>query len=171
MKRFQNCLFFSHFDLHSLPSAFSPINVFTVGYAGYVLIQGDYMKTLILSLLLISFGAQAAINDFECEFTSNEDNQVLIEVERSFNAGSKRITVTQTNVEDQEQDQFTYFTMARMDLNRNRIEYFGGGIDFEIDLWPDTRPRFGRRYRADFSSLDIDLGQTYFNITCQYTGF
>ena len=126
------------------------------------------MKTLIFTLAFISTSAFASINDFECNFQAENGESVLLEVERSVSPGMKRINVTVTS--DSTTDRYNYFASARLS-NMNRIEYFGGGMDLEIDLWPDSRPRFGRMYSSEFRSFDVNNGRPFYNIYCQYTGF
>lgn len=126
------------------------------------------MKTLSLLIALFSTTAFASFNDFECNFQGQNGEQIKVEVERSYSPGMKRINLTQTT--DQSVDRFTYFTSARID-NMNRIQYWGGGIDLEIDLWPDHRPQYGRFYRSEFRSMDINDGRAFYNIYCQFTGF
>lgn len=135
--------------------------------------KGETMKTLFLVLALLSTSAFASMNDFECEFSGVNGEQVKVEIERSRGPGTKRINVSviargdngDLNIED-----YQYYTSARMGA-MNRIEYWGSGMDLEIDLWPDRRPRFGRMYRSEFRSFDVNNGRTFYNIYCQYTGF
>lgn len=126
------------------------------------------MKSLIMMLALTSTSAFASINDFECNFQAQNDTNVLIEVERSYNPGMKRINLTVTA--DGTINRFNYYTPARRN-NMNRIEYFGAGMNLEIDLWPDNRPQYGRFYTSEFRSYDVDNGTRFYNINCQYTGF
>lgn len=126
------------------------------------------MKTLIFLLAFVSTSAFASFNDFECNFQGDNGERIVVEIERSHSPGMKRINVTVTG--NGSVDQFNYFASARLD-NMNRIEYFGGGLDLEIDLWPDHRPQYGRNYRSEFRSFDVNNGRTFYNIYCQYTGF
>jgi hypothetical protein len=126
------------------------------------------MKTLMLLLTFVSTSAFASINDFECRFNGENGEDILIEVERSYSPGMKRVNVNVTG--DNTYDQYNYFTNARLN-QMNRIEYFGAGMDLEIDLWPDSRPRMGRMYSSEFRSFDVNNGRPFYNIYCQYTGF
>lgn len=125
------------------------------------------MKILTISLFFLTFGAQASLNDFECNFNTIDGARVLVEVERS-RLSSKRVEVTVDSEDGIER--FQYFTMARFDRARMQLELFGGGINLDIDMWPDARPRFGRNYRSRFNAYDVDNGR-YHSIYCRYTGF
>lgn len=126
------------------------------------------MKALLISLILLPLGAQASLNDFECSFTAYDGSDVLVEVQRSTMVGSKRIDVTVNSDEGIQRHQF--FAFASINNATRRLEYRGGGIDLEIDLWPDARPRYGRTYRSEFQSYEVDNGR-FNNIYCRYTGF
>lgn len=126
------------------------------------------MKALVFLLAFATSSAFAAINDFECRFSGENGEDVLVEVERSYSPGSKRISVTVNT--DSTVDEYDYFTFARMN-QMNRIEYSGAGMDLEIDLWPDQRPRYGRFYTSEFRSFDVSGGRTFYNVRCQFTGF
>ena len=120
------------------------------------------MKILLLVFTLSTF-AFAGFNDFECEFNTRSGGSVMVEVEQSFGGGSSRINVITDS------DRRDYWVSRRYNRGLNEIEFFGGGIRLEIDLWPDTVPRWGRTYRADFNSWDIDNNVSYYNINCRYT--
>lgn len=124
------------------------------------------MKVLVILGLLSSFSF-AAFNDFECEFTTNDSQSVSIEIERQRGAGLRRASVEVDN--DGTTDTFNYYVSSRYDRAFNEIRYFGGGMDLEIDLWPDTTPKWGRSYRAQFRSWDIGNNTNNYNILCRYT--
>jgi hypothetical protein len=127
------------------------------------------MKALLISLVLMSFTANASINDFECKFQGRQGEQVRVEVERAWGSFGRDMNVSVTH--EGAVQEFRYFTNARLDNMRNRIEFFGAGVDLDIDLWPDQRPRFGRVYRAQFRSFDVNAGAFFNFIQCQYLGF
>lgn len=124
------------------------------------------MKILILAL--ISSSAFAGMNDFECHFQGLNNTRVQVAVERSYGPGMKIINVQV--IDDENIDRFDYYTTAQMN-SMNIIDYYTAGMDLKIDLWPDRRPQYGRRYFAEFSSFDVDNGRRFYNIYCQYTGF
>tara|TARA_B100001971_G_C18268036_1_gene596482 strand:+ start:52395 stop:52787 length:393 start_codon:yes stop_codon:yes gene_type:complete len=128
------------------------------------------MKALLfLSIMTLglSVNANAAFNDFECEFTTRDQKSVELNVESQFGGGMR--TVNMSVRDDDGTDTFRYYVSTRYDRSFKKIEYFGGGIRLEIDLWPDTNPRYGRTYRAQYSSWDLGSNSNYFNILCRYT--
>ena len=127
------------------------------------------MKLLLITMIIFSKTLFASINDFECKLSGSQGEEILVEVERSFNSSYRQINL---NVFKQgQQNNYRYMTTARFDRVMNQIEFFGGGIDLRIDLWPDFRPQWGRFYLSELISFDLDNGRPFYNIHCQFLGF
>lgn len=124
------------------------------------------MKLTLFLVFLTSF-VHAAFNDFECELRTYDQKNVEINVESQFGSGMRTVRMLVSS--DNGVDTFNYYVTSRYNRGFNEIEYFGGGMRLEIDLWPDTAPRWGRSYRAEFSSMDLDSNSRYSNILCRYT--
>ena len=142
-----------------------PYRYIAIGYQRH---KGETMKIVGLLFAFFSASTFAMINDFECNFEGQNGENVKVEVERSLGQGFKRVNLSVES--ENEEDIYDYYTTAQID-NMNRIQYWGGGMELEIDLWPNRRPQYGRIYRSLFSSLDLNNGHRFYNIYCQYTGF
>jgi hypothetical protein len=128
---------------------------------------------MLLAFLVSSMNAFAFNNDFECEARIDADNVLKVEVERTpFPRDQKEILVKVVNDDDNTVAmEESYWATARFDRMMKEIEYWGGGIDFSIRLWPDVRPQWGRTYFGNFQSFDVADGRYFSNMTCRYTGF
>jgi hypothetical protein len=126
------------------------------------------MKSLIILTLVSSF-AMAAFNDFECDFRTRSGKAVSVEVESSFGSSISR-RLNMSVVDNGTITQKIYWTTARYNRAFNEIEYYGAGTRLRIDMWPDQRPVWGRSYRAEFTSWDLEDSTSYFNTRCRYTG-
>lgn len=124
------------------------------------------MKVLMILLITSSF-AMATFNDFECDFTTSDGMNVSVEIESQRGAGMRRATIAVRN--NGEVDYYNYYVNSRYNRAFNEIRYFGGGMDLEIDLWPDAQPRWGRSYRADLRTWDLGNNSSNYNILCRYT--
>jgi hypothetical protein len=124
------------------------------------------MKILLL-IMSLSTMAFASFNDFECEFNARDGEKVRVEIERSFGGSQSKMNVIIGDFNSNQR--FDYWVSRRFNRGFNELEFFGAGVRLEIDLWPDNVPRWGRTYRADFNSWDIDNNLSYYNINCRYT--
>lgn len=118
-------------------------------------------------LTLMSTCVFASFNDFECDFRTQDNNSVSVEIERSFGGSQSRMNLRIDS--DNNQEEYSYLVFARFNRSFNEIEFLGSGNRLEIDLWPDQVPRWGRRYRARFSSMDLENNRYFRNIDCTYT--
>jgi len=128
------------------------------------------VKKLFLLLPLYFFpliATLAASNDFECEFQSRDQSRVEIITKASFTPNA-RLIITKYN--DNSVDTFEYYVFTRADPPLDSFSYNSKRVRLIIDIWPDERPRRGRKYRGNFNSLDLDEGSYYPNISCGYTG-
>ena len=103
------------------------------------------MKRIILSAsLLFSFSALAFI---EVECISEEHREFLLQIEKPFpnNSAFRRAQFNMDNAS-------FFYTLTRSRVSSfNRIRYIGGGLDLQIDTWPDNAPTWGRSYRSYLS--------------------
>ncbi len=119
--------------------------------------------TLTLLSLLFCLSAFASFNEVECEGKVQE-KVVSIEVEQAFPRGSyfkqARLAVDQDNY---------FYTVTTRATSFGRIDYVGGGLRLEIDLWPDQNPRWGQTYKARLSSSDLG-NQSSEKLSCTFVG-
>jgi hypothetical protein len=131
------------------------------------------MKHTLLAILaaLISLPTFAFNNDWECETTTFNDDEVVIEVETPFGSSYRTdMKVTVTDFSGQEQV-YNYPVTIGKNPNTRRMTYLGtSGLNLRINHNPDMTPQWGRRYRADFQSYDIQQGRPLWNIDCEFTG-
>jgi hypothetical protein len=105
---------------------------------------------LIVLMALGSFTAKAAFTEVECTGQANTGT-VNVAVDEGFPPQSfRRATVTRSN------ENRAFFVSSRGSFG-NRIRYEGAGFQLEVDLWPDTKPVWGRTYRATFDSSDMNI--------------
>jgi len=124
------------------------------------------MKFLIF-ISLMSTLAFANFNDFECDFRTQDNKSVSVDIESSFGGSQKRMNLRIDSNNNQEE--YSYWVFSRYNRAFNEIEFLGSGNRLEIDLWPDQAPRWGRRYRANFSSMDLENNRYFSNIYCTFT--
>ncbi len=137
------------------------------------ILKGENMKMLgkmaiVLGLIMAS-SVQANINDFECEFVTDADKKVEVVIERPF-GGSTMRDATMSVSSEEDFAVYNYYVSARFRRSFNRLKFSGANFDLEVNLWPDQRPRWGRTYRSEFRSWDLDEGRNYYNVSCRYTG-
>jgi hypothetical protein len=109
------------------------------------------MKIIFFVIMaLVSFSASAAFTEVECTGQANT-GIVNVSVDEGFPPGSfRRATVSCTN------ENRAFFVSSRGSFG-NRVRYEGAGLQLEVDFWPDTRPQWGRTYRATFDSSDMNI--------------
>jgi len=104
------------------------------------------MKALLLSVLfLLSFSSFAFV-EVECEKSSAPN--LYLQIDEPF-PSSSTFRWVRLQIENQTS---THNVSLRPQVGFNRLRYWGGGMELEVDLWPDQRPTWGRSYRAEFSS-------------------
>lgn len=126
-------------------------------------------KMAIVLGLISASSVQANINDFECEFNTDAGQMVELEVERPFGSTSMR-DATMTVSSNDEFEVFNYYVNTRYTRSFNRLRFSGANFDLEVNLWPDQKPQWGRTYRSEFRSWDLEDGRNYYNVSCRYTG-
>jgi hypothetical protein len=123
-------------------------------------------KSIALALCLLSSSAFAFINEVECTATQGT-KEIFLEIERPFPSSSifkqALITVTENGAEKE----YNYAVVARRGGGINKLQYTGGGIRLEVDLWPDNSPRWGRNYRSTLISSDLG-NSTISNVDCNF---
>jgi len=123
---------------------------------------------LILSVLVLfsTFSAFASWNEVECEGKIDQ-KIVRVEVEQPFPNGSyfKRASLTIT--ENGAENSFNYTVTSRMTRGFNQIRYTAGGLDLEVDFWPDQVPRWGRTYKGSLRSSELN-NQYIRGLTCRF---
>lgn len=125
------------------------------------------MKFVILmALSMFSFSAMAFLNEVECEATKN-GKTVYLEIEQPFPQGSSFRNANMEVMSDEGDKTFRYnVTYRRFSGGFNSITYTGAGLRLEVDLWPDSAPRWGRTYRGTISSSDLE--ERYIQAECRY---
>jgi hypothetical protein len=108
---------------------------------------------LITALFLITSNTYAALNEVECEGTSANKN-VFLEIEQSF-PSSNVFKSAQLSVNEQT---FQYQVTFNNYRGFNQLNYQGSGLRLEVDLWPDSYPRWGSTYQATLNSPDLNHG-------------
>ena len=53
-------------------------------------------------------------------------------------------------------DTFQYNVTSGRFSDFNQIIYRAPGLSLEVDLWPDSNPRWGRSYSATLNSTDLN---------------
>jgi hypothetical protein len=120
---------------------------------------------LTLSLYLISSTVFASMNEIECDGT-NKTKMINLEVEQPFPSNSVFKRVNLSISDDNTQENFKYTaTTSRFGLRT--ILYQGADLRLEVDLWPDSEPRWGRNYQAILNSFEINEGSGLY-INCQF---
>lgn len=119
-----------------------------------------------IALLLLSVSAFAAFNEIECDGNSGVKN-VYLEIEQSFPTNNvfKRMVLAVSG--NGAQENFQYTVTSRRYNGFNNIVYQGSALRLEVDLWPDTNPRWGRSYRAALISSDLNNGASAV-MNCQF---
>jgi hypothetical protein len=108
------------------------------------------MKLLLMTAVYhITSNTYAAFNEIECEGTSANKN-VFKSVRLSVN-------------EETFQYQVTFNTLGGF----RQFNYQGSGLRLEVDLWPDSLPRWGSTYQATLSSPDLNHGSKL-TLNCQF---
>jgi hypothetical protein len=120
-----------------------------------------FVMTMMIST--VSFGAW---NELECDgYAGNK--AVRLEVERPFPNGSyfrrAQLFVTQDGKEI-----VTNFSLTpRVNPTFGRIEYWGGGLKIEVNIWPDQYPRWGWTYFGRLETSVID-NWSPFTLDCMF---
>jgi len=106
----------------------------------------------LLSIMLTSVSF-AAWNELECNGYV-DGKEVRLEVEQAFPNGSyfrrAQLFVSQNGNEVVH----SYTVTPRVNPSFGRINYWGGGMRIEINIWPDQLPRWGWTY---FGRLESDV--------------
>lgn len=123
-------------------------------------------KSLILALCLSSSSVFAFINEVECT-VKNGNQEVFLEIEQPFPTSSVFKRALMTVTQDGAEKEFNYSVTSRRSMGFRSITYNGGGINLEIDLWPDNSPRWGRNYRSTLRSIDLQ-GPSISNVECNF---
>lgn len=109
------------------------------------------MKVVVLFLFaLVSFSSFAAWTEVECSGQTSTGN-FQVAIDEGFGPGSLRHArvYAPNNTRD-------YTVMGRGAFG-NRVRYEAAGFDLEVDFWPDVRPQWGRTYRGNFTSTDMQI--------------
>jgi hypothetical protein len=122
-------------------------------------------KLLFLLLLIFSFNAQAYINEVECS-GNHQTKEITLEIERPFPSGSSMRNAMLAIVEDGELQTHRYHVFVPFGRSTNRLTYNGAGLRLEVDLWPDSSPRWGRTYRSTVTSSEI--GRKTVPLNCRF---
>jgi hypothetical protein len=111
-----------------------------------------FFLTLVLSLSTSAF-AQSAWTEVECT-GKTDTTSIYFEVEQAFPTGSsfKRSVLRVTENGAEKSFESTVISRFRP---IQRLEYWGGGVRLEVDLWPDQRPRWGMTYQATFRGPEV----------------
>ena len=119
-----------------------------------------------IAFFLISISAFAGFNEIECQGNSGVAN-VYLEIEQPFPTNNvfKRMMLAVSS--NGTQQNFQYTVSSRRYNGFNTILYQGGALRLEVDLWPDTNPRWGRSYRAALNSSDLNNGAAAV-LNCQF---
>lgn len=125
------------------------------------------MKTsMALLLCLLSSSVFAFVNEVECTGTYGTKEIDLL-VEQPFPSSSvfKRavMTVSDNGVESE----FNYTLTSRFSSGFNTVTYTGGSLRLEVNIWPDNRPQWGKRYRSTLNSSDV-TNATISNLYCNF---
>lgn len=104
-------------------------------------------------------------NEFECEFELRDGTEVSIEIEIPFARRSRR-DVRMFVGGGSGAGEYNYLAVLRN--RQGRLMYSAPSFRLSIDLWPDGQPRWGRSYRADLQTWDLE-GRNYYGILCRYT--
>lgn len=124
-------------------------------------------KILCLSLLTLSVSAFAFVPEVECELRQPE-RTILIEIEQPFPNSSiyrhAKVTVVKDGKESVEESTVT----ARMPRGFKEINYTGIDLNLNVDLWPDSIPRWGRTYKGTVYSSTILGNQRIYDLECRY---
>jgi hypothetical protein len=119
-----------------------------------------------LLLALLTTPAFAQINYVECE-ADFDDARLMVNVERSYGNSFKRVEVILATQNDYETR--SYFATSRVwgAGAFRKIQYRAAGFDLEIDLFGDSRPRWGRTYRAEVRESDL-LDYDTVDLDCRF---
>jgi hypothetical protein len=104
------------------------------------------MKALLAFALVLFSASSFAWTEVECE--KRAEPRLYLQIDEPMPRNS---SFRWANVQIENQN-FTYSLNFTQRVGFNRIRYWGGGMELEVDLWPDQRPMWGRTYRAEFSS-------------------
>jgi hypothetical protein len=121
---------------------------------------------MLMTTLMFSFSALAYLNEVECEKVSRHQ-QVRVEIERPFPANSMtkeaKLYITQ--------DGYERLYHSRVMTYRSRgfsdVRYEGGGLQLEVNFWPDQRPQQWRTYKGRL--ISFHLGNRYLHdLDCKF---
>ena len=123
---------------------------------------------LILSVLVMfsSLSVFASWNEVECEGKVDQKN-IQLEVEQPFPNGSYFKRATLTIAENGAEESFHYTVNSRVTRGFNQIRYTAGGLDLEVDFWPDQAPRWGRTYKGSLRSSKLN-NQYIRGLNCRF---
>ncbi len=121
---------------------------------------------LTAAIFLLSFSAFAQFNEVECE-GKTDGKDFVFEVEEPFPSNmvfkSAKLIVNEAN---NEESVFDYNVTSRRTRGFNYITYTGGGVRLEVDLWPDSSPRWASTYRSVINSSD--LANKNITVSCRF---
>jgi hypothetical protein len=128
----------------------------------------ETMRPIFLSVFIFySFSTFAFWNEVECDY--REFSKIItVEIERPHSPQSpfKRMVI---NVkENNSQSQNFVYTVTSRRFGFNKIQYFGGGVNLIIDLWPDDFPQWGMPYSAELYNHNM-MQQPPLNFECRFT--
>ncbi len=126
------------------------------------------MKTILAMIIMsLSASAFAFMTEVECELILR-DKTVIVEIEQPFPETSiyrqAKVIVVKDGVESSEESTVS----ARMSLGIKEINYFGSKLNMNVNLWPDSRPRWGRTYQGTIYSSDIAGNERISNMECRF---
>lgn len=113
------------------------------------------MKKMV-TFVLLTLSIQAfAFTEVECEGIL-ADKTIQFEVERPFPQGSyfkdARLEITQEG----RTNWYSYQMTTYVSPGFNRVRYQAPGAELEVDFWPDQRPQWGRIYRGELRTRELN---------------
>jgi len=124
------------------------------------------MKTFLAGILILSQSAFASFYEVECDYKKDQlEVEVLIE---DFPRGSYFKQAEFSIIKDGKENVYRDSVNARAVRGFNEIVYSGSNMRLEINTWPDNTPRWGRSYRARFSSIKLENNRKTINLECRF---
>jgi hypothetical protein len=111
-------------------------------------------------LMVMSTLSFAAWNELECDGFAG-DKAVRLEVEQPFPNGSYFRRAKLFVTKDGNEIVHNYSLTPRINPSFGRIEYWGGGLKIEVNIWPDQFPRWGWTYFGRLETAIIDNWSPY----------
>ncbi|MFZ4714308.1 MAG: hypothetical protein ACOYL6_11365 [Bacteriovoracaceae bacterium] len=128
------------------------------------------MTKLFLLALFVTFTSVAQDNMFEIECDSpfpyqNYDFEITIDQTATPSSWRRgHITVFENGQLIRDEN----YNLSWNSQFGNKIQLWGEGMSLEIDLWPDSVPRFGQYYRSTYRNRSMLNNQPFNNIECRF---